>query len=310
MFVPIDHLRPVMGDLLALGRPSTPPRPWLGVNLQEFDGKLVVGRVALDGPGDRAGIRRGDLVTALDGTPVHDLADFYRTLWQRGEAGIAVRLSLARQGEERDVEVTTIDRYRYLRLERPPIERVRSAPLRGANSPHDSGHSAVASISSSTAEPIVRRLSTLEGSGFELSVPRPIATVSRLCRDGAERPWSAAVSSSICSLSAKRPICRTEIRRVAANRGTRRRHQSRAVSRSNPSPVRALAVALSAALKAISAVASASCCYGRSAEKPAEASTTMPASDLLAPASGSPCGGSILITSAPALAISRVAYSP
>ena len=92
MFVPIDHLRPVMGDLLALGRPSIPPRPWLGVN-------------------------RGDLVTALDGTPVHDLADFYRTLWQRGEAGIAVRLSLARQGEERDVEVRTIDRYRYLRLE-------------------------------------------------------------------------------------------------------------------------------------------------------------------------------------------------
>lgn len=99
MFVPIDHLRPVMGDLLALGRPSTPPRPWLGVNLQELDGKLVVGHLALDGPGDRAGIRRGDWVTALDGIPVHDLADFYRTLWRRGEAGITVRLSLARQGE-------------------------------------------------------------------------------------------------------------------------------------------------------------------------------------------------------------------
>ena len=51
------------------------------------------------------------------GAPVHDLADFYRTLWQRGQAGIAVKLSLARQGEERDVEVRTIDRYRYLRLE-------------------------------------------------------------------------------------------------------------------------------------------------------------------------------------------------
>jgi S1-C subfamily serine protease len=68
MFVPIDHLRPVMGDLLAFGRPSIHPRPWLGVNLEEFEGKLVVVRVALDGPGDRAGIRRGDLVTALDGT--------------------------------------------------------------------------------------------------------------------------------------------------------------------------------------------------------------------------------------------------
>ena len=43
----------------------------------------------------------------------------------------------------------------------------------------------MARISSSTAEPIVRRLSTLEGSGFELSVPRPTATVTRLCRDGA-----------------------------------------------------------------------------------------------------------------------------
>jgi len=48
---------------------------------------------------------------------MYNLADFYRTLWRRGEAGITVRLSLARQGEERDVEVRTIDRYRYLRLE-------------------------------------------------------------------------------------------------------------------------------------------------------------------------------------------------
>ncbi len=117
MFVPIDHLRPVMGDLLALGRPSTPPRPWLGVNLQEMDGKLVVGRVASEGPGDSAGIRHGDRVTALDGTPVRDLADFYRTLWRRGEAGVTITLSLTRQGEEREIEVKTIDRYRYLKLD-------------------------------------------------------------------------------------------------------------------------------------------------------------------------------------------------
>ena len=42
MFVPIDRLPPVMGDLLTLGRPSAPSRPWLGVNLRELDGKLVV----------------------------------------------------------------------------------------------------------------------------------------------------------------------------------------------------------------------------------------------------------------------------
>src|SRR5438105_745458 len=67
MFVPIERLQPVMGDLLALGRPASSPRPWLGINLRELDGKLVVGRVAADGPGDRAGVRHGDRVTAIDG---------------------------------------------------------------------------------------------------------------------------------------------------------------------------------------------------------------------------------------------------
>src|SRR5271157_4896834 len=68
MFVPIDRLLPVMGDLMALGRPSTPPRPWLGVNLRELDGKLVVGRLASEGPSDTAGIWHGDRVTASTGT--------------------------------------------------------------------------------------------------------------------------------------------------------------------------------------------------------------------------------------------------
>jgi serine protease Do len=117
MFVPIDRLQPVMGDLLALGRPSAPPRPWLGVNLRELNGKLVVGRVASDGPSDKAGVRHGDQVTAIDGAPVHDLADFYRMLWRLGDAGVTVRLGVSRQGEEREIEVETIDRYRYLKLD-------------------------------------------------------------------------------------------------------------------------------------------------------------------------------------------------
>jgi len=117
MFVPIDRLRPVMGDLLALGRPSTPPRPWLGVNLREMDDGLVVGRVASDGPSDKAGVRHGDRVTAIDGVPVRELADFYRRLWRQGDAGMTVRLGVTWQGEVREIDVKTIDRYRYLKLD-------------------------------------------------------------------------------------------------------------------------------------------------------------------------------------------------
>src|SRR5262249_41751810 len=110
MFVPIDRLRPVMSDLLTIGRPSAPSRPWLGVNLRELDGRLVVGRVASDGPSDKAGVRHGDQVTAFDGVPVHELASFYRALWQRGDAGVIVRLGVSRQGEEQEIEVKTVDR--------------------------------------------------------------------------------------------------------------------------------------------------------------------------------------------------------
>src|SRR5215469_5327185 len=116
MFVPIDQLLPVMGNLIALGRPASAARPWLGVNLQDVDGTLVVQRVAPEGPADVAGLRHGDRVTAIDGSPVQDLADLYRRLWGHGEAGVTIKLSVTHQGEERDIAVKTIDRYRYLRL--------------------------------------------------------------------------------------------------------------------------------------------------------------------------------------------------
>ena len=115
MFIPIDRLRPVMGDLIALGRPAS-SRPWLGASLQDLDGELVVRRVAPEGPAETAGLRHGDRVVAIDGSAVHDLAEFYRMLWGRGAAGITVKLTVQRDGEQHEIGVKTIDRYRYLKL--------------------------------------------------------------------------------------------------------------------------------------------------------------------------------------------------
>jgi branched-chain amino acid transport system permease protein len=117
MFVPIEKLTPVMGDLIARGRPSSPPRPWLGANFSESDGVLVLRRVSPEGPAEVAGLRRGDRVTEIDGDPVHDLGALYRALWGRGTAGVTVKLTVRRQAEEREIEVKTIDRYRYLKLD-------------------------------------------------------------------------------------------------------------------------------------------------------------------------------------------------
>jgi S1-C subfamily serine protease len=117
MFVPIDKLRPVMGDLIALGRPSAAPRPWLGANFDESGGGLVVRRVAPEGPADKAGLRHGDQVTAIDDVPIRKLAELYRALWDCGAAGVTVRLTVKRQAQDRKIDVKTMDRYRYLKLD-------------------------------------------------------------------------------------------------------------------------------------------------------------------------------------------------
>ena len=53
MFVPIDRLSPILGDLIAAGRPVGPGRPWLGLNTEELRGRLFVSRVTPSGPAEK-----------------------------------------------------------------------------------------------------------------------------------------------------------------------------------------------------------------------------------------------------------------
>ncbi len=117
MFVPIDLLKPIMDDLLAQGRRADQPHPWLGLFLEEHRGRIFVTRVAPDGPGQDAGMSVDDLILGIDGEVVNSLADFYRTLWQRGEAGIEVPLDVVRGRTAASTIVKTGDRYQYLRLD-------------------------------------------------------------------------------------------------------------------------------------------------------------------------------------------------
>jgi S1-C subfamily serine protease len=116
MFVPIDDLKPILGDLLANGRRSDPPRPWLGVSLEEHRGRVFVTRVTPEGPAAAAGIAENDLILGVGGAPVAGLTDFYRKLWSLGEAGVTVSLELLQGLETRAMTVRSGNRYRYLKL--------------------------------------------------------------------------------------------------------------------------------------------------------------------------------------------------
>ena len=115
MIVPIDILKPILEDLLTLGRPNRPPRPWLGLNATEIDDKIVIARVSNGGPARRANLRTGDIVLAVADREVSDLAAFFRRVWSLGKAGVEVPLTVYRDGRTFEVRVESSDRGKFLK---------------------------------------------------------------------------------------------------------------------------------------------------------------------------------------------------
>ena len=116
LFVPIDLLKPLLSDLIAHGKSSARPRPWIGVQTQEVHGNVIVSRVSPDSPAEAAAIRPGDVIVAVGGQTIKGQADFYTRLWSRGAAGVDVTLDVLREGKIQNITVTSADRDNYYRL--------------------------------------------------------------------------------------------------------------------------------------------------------------------------------------------------
>jgi len=115
MFVPTDLLKPIFEDLIAKGRAAGPLRPWLGLNAEEMRGRLFVARVSPEGPAERAGLKSGDIVIGVGADEVTSLAELYRKVWGRGEAGVEVPLRVLQGMQLKEITVRSIDRVQYFR---------------------------------------------------------------------------------------------------------------------------------------------------------------------------------------------------
>ena len=115
MVVPIDLIKDSLGDLARTGRPPGPARPWLGVYCAEHHGRVVVAGAVDGGPGETAGLKRGDVIDAIADLPVRDSAALYRKLWSLGPAGIEAPLSVERDGRIQKIGVKTADRTHLLK---------------------------------------------------------------------------------------------------------------------------------------------------------------------------------------------------
>lgn len=116
MYVPIDLLPPILADLINDGRTGSAPKPWLGVNTEEVNGKLIVSRITPGSPAEKSGMKRGDVITSIGGQAPTGLADMYRKIWSRGEAGVDVPVDFERDGGKRHLDIKSMNRLDHLRL--------------------------------------------------------------------------------------------------------------------------------------------------------------------------------------------------
>jgi serine protease Do len=112
--IPIDTAKRVVDELIEHGELAP---VWLGLDFQDLDPNLaaaldlpenligaLVNRVRKDSPAQRAGMRRGDVVTRFDGRPIESTRAFFEML-EIGVAGQDLQIELWRDGRLQTVAV-------------------------------------------------------------------------------------------------------------------------------------------------------------------------------------------------------------
>ena len=113
MSVPINLLKPILRDLLSHGRRKSKIQPYLGILSDDSDDQIIVTRVSKGGPAFRAGIKPQDIIVTINGSQISNLESFYKKVWESGEAGVTIELSVLRKGSLLNFKVKTVDRLDY-----------------------------------------------------------------------------------------------------------------------------------------------------------------------------------------------------
>jgi serine protease Do len=115
MFVPIDLLPPILPELRERGASQASRRAWLGINCIERDGDVRIVRINEDSPAESAGLRVGDRIVGIDGTPVAALETLWKTLWRGDAAEREITLDIRRGATAQMMKVQAVDRATTLR---------------------------------------------------------------------------------------------------------------------------------------------------------------------------------------------------
>ena len=103
--IPVDHFLEHGAELLRYGRRVTQPsRAWIGMYSYTLRDHIVIAGLLPGGPGDKAGLKAGDVVLAIDGQECSERRKFYEQLWSR-RAGEKVLFRVFRNNAVRTIAV-------------------------------------------------------------------------------------------------------------------------------------------------------------------------------------------------------------
>ena len=79
--IPADYYLDARDAFVSGARPGGDPRAWLGIFCHAMNDQVVIAGMLSHGPGERAGLKPGDVVVAVDGQGVTDRRSLYRLFW-------------------------------------------------------------------------------------------------------------------------------------------------------------------------------------------------------------------------------------
>jgi S1-C subfamily serine protease len=113
--IPVDCYREHAAELLRYGRVvSRPRRAWLGVFAHALDDGIIIAGIVPGGPGEKGGLREGDLIVSLNAQELSTRREFYTSLW-RHEPGERLTFEVMRDKAVRRLEITGGDRAEFFK---------------------------------------------------------------------------------------------------------------------------------------------------------------------------------------------------
>lgn len=113
--IPIEFYRENQAEFLRYGRVvSRPKRAWLGVFAHPLDEGVVVAGLVPNGPGEKYGLREGDVIVSLNSEEVPTRKELYLSLW-RHPPGERITIEVLRDNVLKRLEVTSGDRAEFYR---------------------------------------------------------------------------------------------------------------------------------------------------------------------------------------------------